>query len=111
MPGRRLAARRCRWRYEPGDDGILDETSILNFRHLLERHGLTQALFAEVKGHLADKGITLRFGTLVEVSWRTPYVRGSPRKINDAPSSTKNTAGRVIPKCHPRRRTMTSISE
>lgn len=32
------------------------ETTILNFRHLLERHGLTEAIFAEVNAQLADKG-------------------------------------------------------
>jgi IS5 family transposase len=63
------------------DDRIPDETTILNFRHLLERHGLTEAIFAEVNGHLADKGITLRSGTLVDAT------------IIDAPSSTKNKAG------------------
>ena len=78
---------------ELGDDRIPDETSILNFRHLLERHGLTQAIFAEVNAHLADKGISLRSGTLVDVSRRTPSVRASLRKIIDAPSSTKNKAG------------------
>lgn len=36
----------------------MDETTILNFRHLLERHGLTEAIFAEVNAHLTDKGIT-----------------------------------------------------
>ena len=41
---------------ELGDDRIPDETTILNFRHLLERHGLTEAIFAEVNAHLADKG-------------------------------------------------------
>ena len=66
---------------EPGDDRIPDETTILNFRHLLERHGLTEAIFAEVNGHLADKGITLRSGTLVDAT------------IIDAPSSTRNKAG------------------
>ena len=66
---------------ELGDDRIPDETTILNFRHLLERHGLTEALFAEVNGHLADKGISLRSGTLVDAT------------IIDAPSSTKNKAG------------------
>jgi transposase, IS5 family len=66
---------------ELGDDRIPDETTILNFRHLLERHGLTEAIFAEVNGHLADKGITLRSGTLVDAT------------IIDAPSSTKNKAG------------------
>ena len=65
---------------ELGDDRIPDETTILNFRHLLERHGLTEAIFADVNAHLADKGITLRSGTLVDA------------KIIDAPSSTKNKA-------------------
>jgi transposase, IS5 family len=66
---------------ELGDDRIPDETTILNFRHLLERHGLTEAIFADVNAHLADKGITLRLGTLVDAT------------IIDAPSSTKNKAG------------------
>ena len=66
---------------ELGDDRIPDETTIMNFRHLLERHGLTEAIFADVNAHLADKGITLRSGTLVDAT------------IIDAPSSTKNKAG------------------
>ena len=65
---------------ELGDDRIPDETTILNFRHLLEKHQLTETLFAEVNGHLADQGITLRSGTLVDAT------------IIDAPSSTKNEA-------------------
>ncbi len=65
---------------ELGDDRIPDETTILNFRHLLERHELTEALFKEVNGHLADKGITLRSGTLVDAT------------IIDASSSTRNEA-------------------
>ena len=66
---------------ELGCDRIPDETTILNFRHLLERHGLTEAIFADVNTHLADKGITLRSGTLVDAT------------IIDAPSSTKNKTG------------------
>ncbi|WP_397544758.1 IS5 family transposase [Roseovarius salis] len=65
---------------ELGDDRIPDETTILNFRHLLERYRLTEAIFAEVSAHLADKGITLRSGTLVDAT------------IIDALSSTKNKA-------------------
>jgi hypothetical protein len=56
-------------------------TTILNFCHLLERQELTEALFTEVNALLADKGITLRAGTLVYAT------------IIDAPSSTKNKAG------------------
>ena len=63
---------------ELGDDRIPDETTILNFRHLLERHGLSEAIFADVNAHLADKGISLRSGTLVDAT------------IINAPSSTKN---------------------
>jgi IS5 family transposase len=74
-------AMRCFAGIELGDDRIPDETTILNFRHLLERHGLTEAIFADVNAHLADKGITLRSGTLVDAT------------IIDAPSSTKNKAG------------------
>ena len=66
---------------ELGDDRIPDETTILNFRHLLEKHQLTEKLFAEVNGHLSEQGITLRSGTLVDAT------------IIDAPSSTKNEAG------------------
>ena len=66
---------------ELGDDRIPDETTILNCRHLLERYGLTEAIFAEVNANLANNGITLRSGTLVDAT------------IIDAPSSTKNKAG------------------
>jgi IS5 family transposase len=70
---------------ELGDDRIPDETTILNFRHLLERQRLTEAIFAEVNAHLADKGVTLRSGTLVDAT------------IIDAPASTKNKAGKRDP--------------
>lgn len=40
---------------EQGDDGNPDKTTLLKFRHLLERHGLTEAVFAGVNAHLADK--------------------------------------------------------
>jgi len=70
---------------ELGDDRIPDETTILNFRHLLERHALTEAIFAEVNAHLAENGVTLRSGTLVDAT------------IIDAPSSTKNKSGRRDP--------------
>ncbi len=65
---------------ELGYDRIPDETTILNFRHLLERDRLTDAIFADVNARLADKGITLRSGTLVDAS------------NIDAPSSSTNHA-------------------
>ena len=48
---------------ELGCDAIPDETTILNFRHLL-----TKAIFAAVAEHLAAKGELLRGGTIVDAA-------------------------------------------
>ena len=37
-------------------EALPDETTILNFRHLLEKHGLGEGLFEEI-AHLASRGI------------------------------------------------------
>ena len=58
-----------------------DETTILNFRHLLERHSLGEGLLQEINTHLESQGLRLREGTIVDAS------------IIEAPSSTKNRAG------------------
>ena len=55
-----------------------DETTILIFRHLLEKHALGGRLFEETNAHLATRGQRLRKGTIVDAS------------IIEAPSSTKN---------------------
>ena len=62
-----------------------DETTILNFRHLLEKHGLGEALFEEINAHLASLGHRLKTGTMVDAS------------IITAPSSTKNCTGERDP--------------
>jgi len=53
---------------ELGRDAIPDETTILNFRHLLERHDLTKAIFAAVAEHLERRGALLRGGTIVDAT-------------------------------------------
>ena len=65
-------------------DRIPDETTILNFRRLLETHGLAEKLFEQVNAHLQRKGLSLRSGTIVDAT------------IISAPSSTKNKAGDFI---------------
>ena len=62
-----------------------DETTILNFRHLLEKHGLGEALFEEINVHLASLGHRLKTETIVDAS------------IITAPSSTKNAKGERDP--------------
>jgi IS5 family transposase len=73
-------------------DGVPDETTILNFRHLLERHGLGKVLFKEINAHLKDQGLQLREGTIVDAT------------IIAAPSSTKNKAGERDPEMHQTRK-------
>ena len=64
---------------------IPDETTILNFRHLLEKHGLGKVILKEVNKHLESKGLLLREGTIVDAT------------IISAPSSTKNKEGKRDP--------------
>jgi IS5 family transposase len=64
---------------ELGEDTIPDESTILRFRHLLEEHELTKAVFAEVRTLLEKKGVLLKQGTIVDAT------------IIAAPSSTKNS--------------------
>ena len=69
-----------------------DETTILNFRHLLERHDLGAGLFEEINAHLASRGHRLRRGTIVDAS------------IIEAPSSTKNRRRARDPEMHQTRK-------
>ena len=65
-----------------------DETTILNFRHLLEEQELGRGLFEEINRHLESRGLRLREGTIVDAS------------IIEAPASTKNRAGERDPDMH-----------
>ena len=73
-------------------DIIPDETSILNFRRLLESHQLTERLLAEINAHLCERGLLVGKGTIVDAS------------IIDAPSSTKNAEKKRDPQMHQTRK-------
>jgi IS5 family transposase len=60
------------------EDAVPDETTILRFRHLLERHQLTERMFAEIRSLLEEKRLLLKSGTIVDAT------------IIEAPPSTKN---------------------
>jgi transposase, IS5 family len=65
-----------------------DATTLLNFRHLLEEKGLTDSIFNAINAHLAEKGLFLRQGTVVDAT------------IIAAPPSTKNRSGERDPAMH-----------
>ena len=66
---------------ELGQDEVPDETTILHFRHLLERQGLTKKMWAQINAHLQQRGLLMRQGTIVDAT------------IMAAPTSTKNASG------------------
>ena len=57
-----------------------DATTLLKFRHLLEQHALTRAIFETINAHLAERGLIMREGTIVDATFIA------------APPSTKNKA-------------------
>jgi IS5 family transposase len=65
-----------------------DETTILRFRHLLEKHDLCGMMLDAVNIHLEAKGIKIATGTIVDAT------------IIHAPSSTKNASGERDPEMH-----------
>ena len=69
-------------------EALPDETTILHFRHLLERHELGKGLLEEINAHLESQGLRLREGTIVDAS------------IIEAPSSTKNRSRERDPEMH-----------
>src|SRR5438105_9677322 len=69
-----------------------DESTILQFRHLLERHELGEAMLATVNCYLERQGIRITTGTIVDAT------------IIHAPSSTKNQSGERDPEMHQTRK-------
>jgi transposase, IS5 family len=71
-----------------GIEPVPDETTVLNFRHLLEQHKLGEPLLKAVNRHLKRNGIKVTSGTIVDAT------------IISAPSSTKNEDQERDPQMH-----------
>jgi IS5 family transposase len=69
-----------------------DETTVCNFRHLLETHNLGDQLFALINAYLQENGLKVSTGTIVDAT------------IITAPSSTKNKEGKRDPEMHQTRK-------
>ena len=69
-------------------DRLPDESTILRFRHFLERHKLGEVIFDTVSAQLRQQGLMMREGTIVDAT------------IIAAPSSTKNQDGERDPEMH-----------
>lgn len=71
-----------------GREPVPDETTVCNFRHLLERHDLGRSMLKKVNEYLAACGIKIATGTIVDAT------------IVHAPSSTKNEESQRDPEMH-----------
>ncbi|WP_246833729.1 IS5 family transposase [Synechococcus sp. CB0101] len=69
-------------------DRIPDETTILTFRHLLEKHGWVSRFLTPSQSAPGRSGVTMRQGTIVDAT------------LIAAPSSTKNKDGKRDPEMH-----------
>ena len=71
-----------------GEENLPDESTILRFRHLLEKNHLSLQILATVNATLTAKGLMLKIGTVVDAT------------LIAAPSSTKNKDGERDPEMH-----------
>lgn len=71
-----------------GTEAAPDESTILQFRHLMEARDFGAELLRLVNVHLAEKGLKIARGTIVDAT------------IINAPSSTKNQNGERDPEMH-----------
>ena len=75
-----------------GREPAPDETTVCNFRHLLEAHNLGDQLFVLINAYLQENGLKVSTGTIVDAT------------IIDAPSLTKNKDGERDPEMHQTRK-------
>ena len=66
-------------------DRLPDESTILRFRHALEKHRLAEQILVTINTLLRDRGLMLKSGTVVDAT------------LIAAPSSTKNASGERDP--------------
>jgi transposase, IS5 family len=76
---------------DAGCSRMPDETTILNFRHLLEAHQLAESLFQEVVALLTEQNLILREGTIVDATLiaAPPSTKNRTRTRDPAMSSSK----------------------
>jgi IS5 family transposase len=64
-------------------ESVPDATTLLRFRHLLEKHALTQWIFEEINASLVEQGLFMREGTIVDAT----IVAAAPSTKNRAPGA------------------------
>ena len=79
-------------------EAVPDATTLLKFRRLLEEHALTAQLFEGINAHLAERGLLLREGTMVDAT------------IIAAPLRRRTKSTLATPRCIRRRKATNGTS-
>jgi IS5 family transposase len=80
-------------------DAVPDETTILNFRHWLERHDLAKGLFEEVGAMLEERGLLMRQEPApAKAGGRLSMPRSSPRRPRRRTSRKRATRRCIRPR-------------
>jgi IS5 family transposase len=92
-------------------DRIPDETTILTFRHLLEKHELGEQIFATVKAHLSARGMTMRQGTIVNATLIAAPSSTSTRTMPECAGGERTKQGSGIRRCTRQRKATSGTTE
>jgi len=57
------------------EDALPDETTILNFRRMVEKHKLSEVIFNNINAYLIEKGISVSHGSMVDATLIQPHPR------------------------------------
>jgi transposase, IS5 family len=88
-------------------EAVPDATTVLHFRHWLERHELTRVLFDEVGAMLEERGLLMRQGTIVDatiiaapsVSWniaiKRSIIKALPKRLRDVAEPVERALAQV----------------
>ena len=99
-------------------DRIPDETTILTFRHLLEKHGLGEPIYCcaedffyeTVKAHLSARGMTMRQGTIVDAILIASPISISTGAQPEWAGGQRTKRGSAIQQCTRPRRATSALS-
>ena len=80
------------------DEQVPDATTLLKFRHLLEKHHIGEKIFQDVNDRLEKAGLIMHGGSIVDAT------------IIAAPSSTKNKDGKRDPEMHQTKRAISGTT-
>jgi hypothetical protein len=80
-------------------DRVSDESTILNFWYLRQKHGLGKGLFGVSKAHLASRGLMLRAGTILDAGSSRHLLRPGSRPQPGMPECARRARARTGTSC------------